>query len=253
MGYSFIETNFIKIFCALLAFINIFWSGILYGEELSLTSVIPGNRIGCVALKDDYVYYGDKAQNTLSVADISDPTNPQILSSISVLTPYQLVIHDNIAIVASRDNDLCLVDVSDPYDMSIISRYDTIEYCCKVDVSNNLLFATNRRAGLELIDISDKSMPQFVSKIELQGESQGVIVQGQYAYVSQWSEKRIDVIDISDPAKPVKITDVPLGGHGQGLDVRGNLLCAATGEGSGCGMDVFDLTIPFQPVFLGGR
>ena len=264
INFSFIKKSIFISAMSFVVFISYFinaYDAIAQTEEFSelpLISTIPGNQTTCVAIQDGYAYVGVISQSRVQVIDISSPYSPQIVASVFVQSPWQIIIKEDLAFVACRQNGLTILDISDPTNPLILSRYDTIEYCCKVDVSGNILFATNRYAGLEMIDISDPSDPQFINKIVLDGECQGVIVQREYAYITQWLQSRIIVLDVSDPRSPVEMAIAPLDGYGQGLDVRGDLLCAATGEkardsqqpGDGCGMDVYDISNPLQPVHL---
>ena len=221
--------------------------------ELNLLSIIPGNYLACAAIQGDYAFVGDLGGRKIIVADISVPASPVVISSVTVPTPYQIVIKNNLAFIAGRENGITILDITDPFNPTILSRYDTLEFSCKVDISDNVLFTTNRQAGLEIVDITDPSNPQFLCKLDFEGEWQGVILQENFLYVTQWGDSRVIVFDVSDPVFPIELTRVPLSAYGQGLDVRGNLLCAATGEGGPTGingMDIYDISIPSSPVHL---
>ncbi len=237
--------------------------------EMQLLAIIPGDYLVCAAIQGNYAFIGDLGGRKIIVADISNPTSPVVISSVPVPTPYQIVIKNNLAFVASRENGITILDITDPFHPTVLSRYDTLEYACKIDISENVLFTTNRKAGLEIVDITDPSHPKFLSKLSvaitdpadplfdkdlvLEGEWHGVILQENFLYVTQWGSSIVIVFDVSDPASPIELSRVPLSGYGQGLDVRGNLLCAATGEGGPTGisgMDIYDVSVPSAPILL---
>ena len=254
--------SILSFFLLLFLFIYVFIDN-TYGQyedlpELTQIALIPGENTTCVAVDNQYAYIGERSRNKIHIFDISTPESPLIISSINVSNPTDIILKDNNAYIAGRQEGLTILDIENPYEPILISRYDTLEYCCKVFISGNYLFATNRGAGLEIINITNPENPQFISKVYLGGECQGIKVVDRFAYVSQWYEKRVIILDVSDIRFPEIVATVPLEGYGQGLDVSNDLLCVATGEkspnsispGDGCGMDIYNVANPYLPTHL---
>ena len=79
----------------------------------------------------------------------------------------------------------------------------------------------------------------------------GVFVQGNYAYVTDWS-RGLDILDISNPSNPIWKGNAPAisGGMGNGMDVvvDGDFAYVAMSVG---GLRIYDITDPASPTKVG--
>ncbi|MCD6518580.1 MAG: hypothetical protein J7M05_01460, partial [Anaerolineae bacterium] len=80
----------------------------------------------------------------------------------------------------------------------------------------------------------------------------GVFVQGQYAYITDWVTDRttrgMDIVDISDPAHPRRVAVAVFGEGGQGMDVIVEGSYAYVTAKSG-GLYIFDVSDPSNPQY----
>lgn len=96
-----------------------------------------------------------------------------------------------------------------------------------------------------MIDVSNPANPQWIGGYDT-GESRGVAVSGNYAYVADW-DAGLQVIDVSTPANPQRV-----GGNqlfdGSDVVVAGNhVFVAGFGEGL-VGLDLFRPPPRLEPV-----
>ncbi|NQT16549.1 MAG: hypothetical protein HQ582_27565, partial [Planctomycetes bacterium] len=141
-----------------------------------------------------------------------------------------------------------------------------IELATGVEVQGDLLFIAQRQYGVEIVNVADPRHPVYISKVRT-GEAQSVDVRGNYLYAGDWDPCELTTIDISDPYHPEIVSSHDLDGYGDGVCVAGDRLYASTGHhttlmganakegepgyGAGHGLEVFSLSEPGSPRFLG--
>ncbi|MFA5124683.1 MAG: tail fiber domain-containing protein [Patescibacteria group bacterium] len=144
----------------------------------------PGAGLGarCIDIDGKYAYigfeeYSYQSTNTLSILDISDPTNP-----------VEKVGEDYIANYALRK--LKVIDglLYTAYYSSLLTGED----------------------GLQIINVSNPSKPRRISNpvTNFPGETRGIDVQGKYAYTVSYvatSTNVFRIVDISDPVNPIVV------------------------------------------------
>lgn len=124
-----------------------------------------------------------------------------------------------------------------PWDDGIadLEVQDSLVYCAMGD-------------GLLIVDISDPSDPQFVSRMRFPSAvGRDLRLLGDYIYLCSGTDVSgmVRVIDVSDPAAPFLAGSCPRPGA-RGLDIMRNLAFVANGEeiGGSDGMYALDITDP---------
>ena len=207
----------------------------------------------------------------LTAVDVRDIDRPVILSSLEIDAPLrQIALHPdkNHVIITCRQNGMYIIDVQNPKNMLLRTKYDTIELATGIVTEGSYAFVSCRQFGVEIIDISDVNNPRHVS-IARCGEAQSCKIHNGILYAGVWGGLRVDIIDVKNPAKPVYLSSARLNGKGDGLCVHTfdgrTYLYAATGQhsqnvpvetafndpryGQGNGLDIFDVTDPTKPIW----
>jgi len=73
-----------------------------------------------------------------------------------------------------------------------------------VAVDGNYVYLTNRdtiRDSLTIFDVNDTANPQIVGSCKTEGQSMGIVVKGDYAYLAEWN-KGFAILDISNKSDP---------------------------------------------------
>jgi 6-phosphogluconolactonase (cycloisomerase 2 family) len=189
---------------------------------------------------DQYAYVASRFSNALSIINISDPTSPFHVSSVSnkesgakLYAPNSVTLSsdDQYAYVASTgSNALEIIDISDPAVPFHVSSVSHGEGGAKL---GNPVFVTlssdNKYAylvsfisnALEIIDISDPAVPFHVSSIsDREGGAKldypravAVSSDNKYAYVTSFYSDALEIIDISDfsyPTETLKMISTPV-------------------------------------------
>ena len=146
-----------------------------------------------VTVRGNYAYIPEvefgSGINALSIVDVSDPENMFVTHTkrtggvaLSVsLKEYQNNLY---AFMADYDG-LQVFDVTDPYEITSIIRYD-YEWCGFIEIVGDYAYLATGR-GLEILDISDPLNAELVGYYYSPGAS-GLAVQGDLIYVSNWED-----------------------------------------------------------------
>jgi hypothetical protein len=101
--------------------------------------------------------------------------------------------------------------------------------------------------GVEVIDNSTPEAPAIVGQISGIGETRGVVVSGDLAYVAAGRWGGIQILSVSDPAHPVVIGHVDTPDDAMGLALSGNHALIADNTA----LVVVDIEVPSSPFIIG--
>ena len=205
---------------------------------------------------------------------------PELISELSGLgDSRQIMISDGFAYVTARADGLYICDLRDYRNPKLVRRLDTLELATGVCAADSLLAVTNRHMGCELWDVRDPYNPGWLGSFYC-GEAQSVWLHENSAFIGDWMNRLVRISDISNPAKAVEISRFSVDGFADGVCVvesSGRTLClCATGhhsarlknrrkyknydfvtpemlaEGYGCGhgVEIFDVTDPYDPEYV---
>ena len=174
-----------------------------------------------------------------------------------------MTVQNGVLYATARDAGAWIVDVSNPENIKIITRYDPVELATGVEVAGDVLFLATRQNGVECVDVSNPANPVHI-RMEKTGESQSVTYRDGILYSGEWGPHCITVIDSRDMSELKTLRTVNLQGYGDGLWTYGNYLYAATGhhatdetlgssderKGKGHGLEIFDISDPEYPKFI---
>ena len=123
-------------------------------------------------------------------------------------------------------------------------------YVCALDIQDNFLYAVysgRGDEGLMILDISDPSEPEEISRLYIDNYFWDLKVRDDYAYI--FSSQFFQVFDVSDPEEPAMVGQIELeflswDYTDYTIEVSGNLIYAS------CHLDgfmVFDVSDPENP------
>ncbi len=170
----------------------------------------PGSSL---AVKGSYMF-AMREDSGLTVVDISDPTQPQIISQFtpSVATyssePPHIAVSGDVVIATCEAGAILLHETGDV--LSEVSFVPTGGVVYDVVIREPYVFAACGRGGLWILDISDPTRPIAVGNANPAltmggGPVSDVAVSGDFAYLVVWSDRQeypgrgVWAIDISDP------------------------------------------------------
>ncbi|MDF2577802.1 MAG: Ig family protein [Chlamydiales bacterium] len=216
--------------------------------------------------------YISSSGNKICIYDLSTPTSPTLLTSLvdgtnlALTTPYEkpygMCVQGNYLYYLSYPTgttyQITVVDISTT--PPTIAGTESISQFYAIAVRGNYLFV--HRGSLAIYNISDPSNITSVSTVSgfaitsSGSNACGIVVEGNYVYLSGGGDSKVAVIDISDISQPYLVKTIessngPGGGtfgeYIPGLDapigiaVKGNFLYAADRDGNDLSIIQLDL------------
>lgn len=102
-----------------------------------------------------------------------------------------------------------VMDVSDPNHMIHLANLIVPDFINQIKVIDSLAYLADGNGGLQIIDVSSPSTPQFKGSYSSDGSIEDVEVSNGYAYLIEKmpTGNSLRILDISDPAAPYLVGD----------------------------------------------
>lgn len=117
-------------------------------------------------------------------------------------------------------------------------------YANNVDVAGDYAFVAAGSAGLQVVDVSNRTNPVVAAALDTDGVSIDVRVVGNLAYIAD-GEAGLKIIDVTDPLTPVLLGSLDTAGVAQDIAVDFDHAYLALGT---AGMEIVDISNPKAPV-----
>lgn len=176
--------------------------------------VDPINLNGAIRLEvvGSYAYVASQANNSLTIVDISDTTNPVVVSTYSGIlnNVRDIFVAGKYAFVVSQNTDgFEIVNISNPNVPAfagVISDPVTLNGIYGIFVCGIYAYcAAEFNNALTIVDVSNPAIPVVVGSVGdpvLLQNPRKVVVRGEYAYVACEIGNRMTIVNISNPAFP---------------------------------------------------
>jgi hypothetical protein len=194
----------------------------LDGENMSILDQVGGHS-NAVAIDGHIAYVGIGTR--LWMFDIS---NPETILPLAQTPPLpgiveDIVIQNNVAVVAAGVGGVHLIDVSDPFSPHQIGFFDTEGRSMGVDVVGDLIYVADSYSGLRILDATNPAGLVEIGFNDDLGNAWDVAVGESIAFIvdKTYYAGALFSVDVSDPTNPTKIgsiieilpTEVELIGH----------------------------------------
>jgi hypothetical protein len=183
---------------------------------------LPPNESNGIYIDGDHAFVTDYMKG-LSVYDISDRSNPVIISELDLPGDGMGVfVLDKYAYVACGYEGLYIVDITDIKNMKVFSTFKQSDissnYATRLQLKDGLLFLADGMGGFKIIDISMPESPKLISKFgsTYQGSIEDVIIDGNTAFLADYRAGFI-VVDITDLKNPRLVSETRTTGMAKGL------------------------------------
>jgi len=211
---------------------------------LELVGRWPYGPASAVAVWGDYAYFASGP--SLMVADISNPTSPQVVGEVELGDRViDMAVADSYAYLLADQRRLTVVDVSMPEAPVKVGSHEISHDARHLEVADGYAYVTMGDTGLLIIDVTTPSAPIEVGLFE--EEAVDVAVAGHYAYMA--SSRRLHVIDASVPSAPVEIGTRSSNRDTETVAVSGDFAYTASRNE----FEVFDISDPSQPQLVGDK
>jgi hypothetical protein len=218
------------------------------GPRPVLARVPTGGNATSMARLGEHVLVADGDQS-LAVFDISDPTNPVIISRMELGRDCQLVAVDGQYVAVSHPDGATLLDYLDPSNPVVLSSIVVPERVAGVAIDGARLGLAHTNLGVFLYDISDRANPIqrtiLPSPIGTPGFDLVQFVDS-FLYTNHGANGLM-VFDITDLGQPVFQTFDSRARNAHDMEYRnGYLYVATTSEGA----RIYDCSNPADPAIL---
>jgi len=151
----------------------------------------------------------------LLVLDVTaDPVLLQTFPPVGTAQSYGMDIQDNYLYVVCRSvidehSGVQVLDISNPM-APILTAFETVPMLpINVDVVGNYAYITDEW-NLNIVDVSNKSDPQWLSKAACDNDAWDVKVSSNYAFVTNRQDSALLVFNVADPRFPSRVTKLTL-------------------------------------------
>ncbi len=178
----------------------------------------------------EYAYIGARHKG-LQIVDISPLDSAYIINSVDTTNwAYVVGVKDGYAYVLTSGGELEIIDIDPPG--SAHSVFDLGAGLHAFDLAfagDYLCVAIADGCALRIFDITDPEDASYVGGLYGTGDSYGIDIQGQYAYLAG-GDDGLNIVDISDPEQPELINTLDTPGFAYGVTVFGDYAIVADGE-----------------------
>ncbi|MCF7811356.1 choice-of-anchor D domain-containing protein [bacterium] len=207
----------------------------------------PGRAMG-VYIQGDYAYIAAYTSG-LTVIDISDPENPEVVTSYSWDSPIAnaVYVEGDIAYIADDRNKFISLDISDLDNIRELDLLDTEDDAFSIGVNGDIACVACDSYDLMLFDISDPDNMHMISNLRIDDSSRRLFVEGNIVYIGQ-DGQGLYIVDISDPDNPDIIGSLNLNGLTYSVCVSGDYAYVTDYSD---GLKVVDISNPDEPEIVG--
>ncbi len=166
-----------------------------------------------VEVVGNIAYVISYADGALSSFDLSDPTNPVELDTLTdggstrLYLSEMMEIDGDYAYIMSEDNSLEIVDISDPYNLTHVGSVGVLAgWASAIAAGNGYVYLAQDyiTPDIAVIDVSDPTAPVVVKTYTASGSMHidnpnNMEVDGNYLYVAAGASQAVSVLDVSDP------------------------------------------------------
>ncbi|MCD4791486.1 MAG: T9SS type A sorting domain-containing protein, partial [Bacteroidales bacterium] len=177
---------------------------------------------------DTYTYL--VVGNTLQITDLQVPSNPALISSITLGTEdgNKIYVENGYAFIGDSGGEVWIVDVNESLNPQIVTSFYAAGEVTGIFAVEDLLYVVSQEQ-LQIVDISVINAPQIVGSYyddDLSGYS-NIHVNGDYAYIENLIGGFLE-IDVSNPNAPFREEFFQTAGWCRGLTFSNDYLYVST-------------------------
>ena len=201
-----------------------------------------------VAIQDNYAYVA--FVNGLGVFDISDKSNPTLISQLYLPGRGEgIAVKGHYAYLAAGFAGLKVVDITDIHAPRLANSCSLSVFTRGVYIEADYAFVVGN--DLHIINVSNPESAFVVGSVVTQGQNSfSVVIKGDYAFMAD-ENAGLQIINIEDKVRPFLMTSMATYGWTYDLAQKGNYLYMAEGYVGGfVGLQCIDISNPLKPLSL---
>ena len=158
----------------------------MYGQDNSKPWIGKYDTNGfsnSVEVYGDVAYVAD-TEVGLEIIDISDLTQPELISCYTRVSAFSVTIHNSIAYITDLNKGLVLIDISELSNPYLITIVSTPGQPNDVVISDDRLYIADGSKGICRLNIENPKRPVLIDSIQTSKYARHVIINNQHAYVA---------------------------------------------------------------------
>lgn len=183
--------------------------------------------------------------NGLCHIDISDISNPVVISELYIPCGYKgitgtndIIVENSYAYIGDKDG-LKVVNINN---MEIVSTYP-LQRAHTLFLSGTILYAVDG-TGMIVFNVTNPAVPDSIGFYPIPG-AVGIDIDSYYAYISDTGSMGLTILDITDPENPAFVSNYHTPGYGNNVTFsNGHAFIADHNNG----LEIVDVTDPLNPV-----
>lgn len=205
----------------------------------------PGDGLD-IAVVGNRAYLTTYAPSLIAL-DISDPTSPILLGSVTAASvPASLAVQGNYAYVSCGSAGLQVFDISNPSAMHLVGSVVPSGVADGIAVSGTKAYVAYRTNGLYIFDLTNPVAPTLLGTLDTPGDARDVTVVGTRAYVAD-TNSGLRIVNVSNPAAPTSLGWVDTPNKAVAVRVAGTLAYV----GDTTSLQVANVSNPASPSIVG--
>ena len=203
------------------------------------------NELKQIAYKDNYLYISNE-DRTLSIVDVSNPSNPNIYADIKTSGDLMdFTIDGGTLYIAMADKGLEILKIDGT--ISLESVIDTNGTAFAVAASGDYAYVMNQYKGMQIINVSSKTNPTLMGFYPYTSPVGNLAVKDNYVYFAD-GFNGIEIVDVSDKNAPKHYKTIDIGSYVYDVKIKDDYLYAASGVG---GVKIYNISDPGNPYPMG--
>ena len=183
------------------------------------------------------------------ILDISDPTNPTLLSTtlaeVNAINDVRVI--DGIAYIAAGTSGLIVMDVSDPTQPTLLTEYALEAYTFLIDIEDGVAYLPTQYGPslIHAVDISNPAQPSLISSLDT-GLIRDIEVEDGILYLTD-ADNTFRTMDVSNPGAITEIGSVHTPNLHKNFVIADGVACIF---GSSNGTSLLDVSDPSNMQWL---
>jgi hypothetical protein len=175
----------------------------------------------------NYAYVADGGWSGLLIFNVSNPVNPNNISTLDLEYATKVCVSGNYAYVAGA-GDLQVIDISDPQNPQTVGSVERSTGAQGMYVTGSYAYIAAYGNGIDIVNITNPQNPTLLTTVDTPGKAVDIFVSGSHAYVAD-NEGGLKIIDLSG------LSALPDGGDGSDqTDDTGSTGTDSEADGGGC-------------------
>ncbi len=205
---------------------------------IKLASINTGAGLRSLSIKGNYAYVANQGTSQLQIIDISNPSNPVLVKSMSMQNVSEegrsVFATEGLVFIGSKQssgNEVQIFNISNPLNPGFVSSIETSADINDVYVYDNRAYIASQKStgAITVYNVSNPSFPQQLSIIDFADAGLSVFAKDPFTLFSGIGND-FNIYNMTNPQSPVLVSTIDVGNVINDIYVVDYLAFLATGD-----------------------